>query len=123
MIEVKFCKQNKGYYISEGFKSIKDKDIWLFYELVHDFNRPGSLNEYLQEDGCYGDCSYVEFEGKKARVGWQPLQGTKVFYELEIDRAYLLELVNKWYDLSKRDAKEIIVRRDGERFEIEGVFE
>jgi hypothetical protein len=120
----------KQYFYQDGTSfyyptttSIKDKDIWLFYELVHDYNGRGLLDKYLENKrSCAGNCSYVDIEGETARVGWQYLNENE-FYELVIDRTYLLELVNKWYDLSERDAKEIIVSRDGNKFEIEGIFE
>jgi hypothetical protein len=103
--------------------SIDNKDVWLFYELVHDYSVRGRLDKHLEDQrNCAANCSYVDIEGETARVGWQYLDDDK-FYELIIDRVYLLELVNKWYDLSERNAKEIIVSYDGKKFEIEGVFE
>jgi hypothetical protein len=68
----------------------------------------------------YGDLNYGFIDENRAFIGNQYDNERQ---EIELDRTHLLELINKWEDLSNRDAKEIIVRRDGERFEIEGVFE
>lgn len=125
MIRTRFYFDDQlGYYcpsVTSG--PIADKATELFYDLIRDFAQ-GSLRDVIKiltnqlPCGLEGNCSYVYVSKEKARFG--------CLYDeegVEMSRAKLLELVVKWYDLSKQHAKEIIIRRDGERFEIEGVDE
>jgi hypothetical protein len=41
--------------------------------------------------------------------------------ELVMNKDHLRDIINQWDDLSLRDAKEITIHRDGERFTVEGV--
>jgi hypothetical protein len=97
----------------------------LLYELIeNDFGRSlrSELKKHIMLRGCTGDCSDVEIQGERAIISYlYASKGENASFEM--NKHHLLELINKWEDVSNRDAKEIIVRRDGERFEIESMFE
>jgi hypothetical protein len=125
MIEVRLQRLEKyRYKYASDFTSHNDIGIGLLIDILKfDPNTKQRFKENLpstEQKLFFGDLNYGYVGGERAIIGDQYDTEEK---EFELDRTHLLELINKWEDLSNRDAKEIIVRRDGERFEIEGVFE
>jgi hypothetical protein len=125
MIIERFYRIRKNRYNTTNTNlTIEDLGIGLFFEIMQsDPNTKEQFKEYLPKTETflfYGDLNYGFIDENRAFIGNQYDNERQ---EVELDRTHLLELINKWEDLSNRDAKEIIVRRDGERFEIEGVFE
>jgi hypothetical protein len=127
MQTIRFLRKSYNEY-NEEHTPINDVAIWLFYELIQNDFICKPAREFLKNNimlkGCYGNCCIVEIQEERAILSYYlytlPGENNRKF---ELNRTHLLELINKWEDLSDHDAKQIIVRRDGERFQIDGVFE
>ena len=130
MTQIRFLRDKKNWYKTYQHPQ-EDFGVWLFFQLIQYDFCGNWARDLLRENimgpearGCSGNCSDVEIKGERAIVSYQFTPEDREEIDiLEVDRNHLVEIINKWQDLSDRDAKEIIVRRDGERFEIEGVFE
>lgn len=120
MVESKFYRiKHYDYRLAENIEP--DKAIWLFYSLVQHFAiaRDILINELYdpKSTGAGFNGMYLTIEKNRAFI----FSEIDINDEFELDREHLLDLVIKWDELSKRDVQEIIIRRDGERFEIEEV--
>lgn len=123
MTEAKFHRIK--YYDYESCLSpfpVEDLGICLLYKLLQDFAiaRHILIRELIDPDsrGINSSRIVMELEGKRAFL-WSQFDEEENKFEL--DRKHLSELVNKWDFLCKKDVEMIVIRRDGERFEIEEV--
>jgi hypothetical protein len=122
MLKTNFYKISRIRYNYE-YNEFDDFDIWLLYNLFDDFSAPtGAFSELIEEiidknaNNISGDLSNLKLRDENAiiRSKWDDEKRT-----LTINRAYLLELANKWRELSEKGVPIITIKRDGEIFIIE----
>lgn len=123
MAEEVFYKVKKNHYEIKEY-AFKDHGICLLYELLQGFAHPLFREYAIRElsdplsDGITGAVIAIDLKG----------DGVSMYYNLDenaqnfiMSRQHLLDLIHKWDELSNHDVQEILIRRDGERFEIEEV--
>ena len=122
MLKTNFYKISKIRYNYE-YNEFDDFDIWLLYNLFDDFSFPsGAFAELInfltnkQSGTSTGNLSLLIFKENLVIVYslWDEEERA-----LTLERSYLLELANKWRELSEKGVPIITIKRDGEIFTIE----
>jgi hypothetical protein len=123
---VRLHRMGSSFY-SPYTAPIKDKIIWLLFELLQYETNGGSARTPIAiEDETLFWKQFKNVRVYEKRVGLRRLSrinGTKDFTrdEFEMDKDHLRELINTWDTLSLADTPTIIIQRNGERFTIKSV--
>jgi hypothetical protein len=122
MLKTNFYKISRIRYNYE-YNEFDDFDIWLLYNLFDDFSSPSDAFPFLIEELSKknsrllaGNLSILDLEESTVDLYSRWDDEKRV---LKINRAYLLELANKWCELFEKGVPIITIKRDGETFIIE----
>jgi hypothetical protein len=115
------CYQiSKNYYVP-NIAPIADIPLWIMYELLQYAKISlRKSSESYDEPVFWTQFENVDIKDDKSFIR-RPYSSPTAPPELVMNKDHLRDIINQWDDLSLRDAKEITIQRDGERFTIEGI--
>ena len=118
-MKIDFYKISKIRY-RHTYNEENNFGIWLLYNLFDDFSFPSGAFSFLIEELSKknsrllaGNLSILDLEENTVDLYSRWDDEKRV---LKINRAYLLELANKWCELSEKGVPIITIKRDGETF-------
>jgi hypothetical protein len=116
------CYRHSTNYYLPNIAPITDMLLWIIYELLQykkGWRRKPSPNH--DEPAFWAQFENVDIKDDKSFIR-RPYSLPTAPPELIMNKDHLRDIIKQWDDLSLRDAKEITIQRDGERFTIEGKF-
>jgi hypothetical protein len=119
---------SRGHYILDEYKE-ENGISELAYFLTDDVGPSGRFFKNFLDDQTRtttgGNYAYLEKIGNKIIIGFEddqyevPLEKQHVF---ETTKEQLKYIIDRWVELWHKDAKEILITRDGDKVTVEGKF-